>query len=45
MGLVMIVASSPYALAFDLPYNHTGLKYTPTGIEIYSMKAKDFLAK
>lgn len=45
ISLVLLCLSLPAAYSFDLDYSNSALKYTPSGVEIYSMPAKDFLNK
>lgn len=45
ISFVLFCLSLPTAYASELSFSHSALKYTPAGVEIYSMPAKDFLAK
>lgn len=45
-AIVATVGSAcAHALAFTVEYDHPALRYADSGIQIYSMPAKDFLAK
>lgn len=45
LSMMMFFALSSQTFAYDLSYTHPAVKYTSQGLEIYSMPAKDFVAK